>query len=335
MKSKEEITELLNQVQLPEEKDNQPLSIKILSVFGGILATLAFVAFLAIAGLYDSGAGLLILGSLSIGGAISLNKVSDKTITDTLSISTYIIGLSMIGFGCEQFSVDENIICLLFIGIALGSLRLVQNYILSFVSVLIISGSLYMLIMFNYEFAFNFEYSLPMNLYIFVYALITTYFFLNEAKLITQNPRLSKLYNPVRAGLMLSFLLALKFVNGWLSSVIIIPLIIYVVSILLTVLNINKKNNRIGIYALSLLLLLPTALYPAISGAMLILLLSFLVNYKTGLALSIVAFIYFICQYYYDLNFTLLTKSILMLSSGVLFIALYLFTRKAFTHEKI
>ena len=46
--------------------------------------------------------------------------------------------------------------------------------------------------------------------------------------------------------------------------------------------------------------------------------------------------IYFISQYYYDLNFTLLTKSILLFSSGVLFLLLYLFTHKNLTqNEKI
>jgi len=91
-----------------------------------------------------------------------------------------------------------------------------------------------------------------------------------------------------------------------------------------------------GIYALSILLLLPTVLSPAISGAILIILLSFLVNYKTSLVIGIAAFIYFVSQYYYDLHFTLLTKSILLFSSGILFLGLYLLTHKKLTsNEKI
>ena len=60
------------------------------------------------------------------------------------------------------------------------------------------------------------------------------------------------------------------------------------------------------------------------------------VNYKTGLVIGIISFIYFISQYYYDLNFTLLTKSIILFSSGIVFILFYLFTNKKLnTNEKI
>lgn len=170
-----------------------------------------------------------------------------------------------------------------------------------------------------------------------------------EAKIITTNKILSKLYNPVRIGLIFSFVAGLAFLGKkglgffpispnyiWLSSVIIIPVIIYLISLLFNILNITKIQHKTVIYIFAVLAFLPTVFSPAISGAILIILLSFFVNYKTGLVLGIIAFIYFISQYYYDLNFTLLTKSILLFSSGVIFIALYLFTHKKLTtNEKI
>jgi uncharacterized membrane protein len=108
------------------------------------------------------------------------------------------------------------------------------------------------------------------------------------------------------------------------------------VSTLFDVLNITKTQHKTVIYIFTVLSLLPTALAPAILGAILIMLLSFSVNYKTGLVVGVIAFIYFVSQYYYDLNFTLLTKSILLFSSGVFFVALYLFTHKKLTtNEKI
>jgi hypothetical protein len=109
MKNKNDIKELLdyfqnmedNPLQFDEEaivsayqKDNgnQSLSIKILSVFGGILASLAFLGFLFIAGLYNSNVGLLVFGGIFIAGSIWINKEYDKIIIDTLSVSTFIIG---------------------------------------------------------------------------------------------------------------------------------------------------------------------------------------------------------------------------------------------------
>lgn len=349
MRNKDDIKELLDYFQKTEDKPlqfdeeaivsayqkdngNQSLSIKILSVFGGILASLAFLGFLFIAGLYNSDVGLLVFGGIFIIGSIWINKEYDKIIIDTVSVSSFIIGFILLGFGCGQLKIDENIISIIFIIIAIGSLSIVQNYILSFVSVLIINGSILTLIISNKGYDF-------IHIYVSVLALTMTYFFLKEATIITTNKALSKLYNPVRTGLIFSFLSGLVFLGKkgilpvspdyiWLSSVIVISIIIYLFSVLFDVLNITKTRHKIGIYIFTVLALLPTALSPAISGTILIILLSFLINYKTGLVLGIISFIYFISQYYYDLNFTLLTKSILLFSTGVLFIALYLFTYK-------
>lgn len=342
--------ELLDYLQTTEEKivefdeesivasyqknnDNQSFSIKILSVFGGILVSLAFLGFLALAGLYDSEIGLMLFGTLCMAGAIWINKKYDKIIIDTVSISSFIIGFILLGFGFNLLGISANIVNIILIIIAFCSLSIVHNYLLSFISVLIINGCIIKLILSNNA------YNNLIHVYIFALVIIVTYLFMKEAKIITASKACSKLYNPIRIGLTVSFLSGLIFlgIKGilaispdyiWLSSIIIISAIVYLVSILFGVLQINKTRQKIIIYIVTILLLLPTALSPAISGAILIILLSFLVNYKTGLVLGIIAFIYFISQYYYDLNFTLLTKSILLFSSGILFIALYLFTNK-------
>jgi hypothetical protein len=320
--------------------ENQSLAIKILSVFGGLLASLAFLGFLFIAGLYNSDVGLLLFGGIFIAGSIWINKEYDKIIIDTVSVSFFIIGFILIGFGCSQLQVNENIISIVFIIIALSSLSIVQNYILSFASVLIINGSILTLIISNNGYD-------VIHIYVCSIAPILTYLFLNEAKIITTNKALSKLYNPAKTGLILSFFTGLFFLGKkgilpvspnyiWLSSIVIISIIIYLTSTLFKVINITETRHKISVYIFTVLVLLPTVLSPAISGGILIILLSFMVNHKTGFALGIVAFVYFISQYYYDLIFTLLTKSILLFSTGVLFIALYLFTHKKLTkNEKI
>ena len=99
MSDKKDIKELLDYLQTTEKKsldfdedaivaayqknnDNQSLPIKILSIFGGILASFAFLGFLFIAGLYDTKIGLLMFGILFIAGAIWINKKYDKIIID-------------------------------------------------------------------------------------------------------------------------------------------------------------------------------------------------------------------------------------------------------------
>ena len=81
------------------------------------------------------------------------------------------------------------------------------------------------------------------------------------------------------------------------------------------------------IYALSLLTLLTTILAPAISGSLLIVLLAFKVNYRTGFVMGLIALVYGIGQYYYDLQFTLLVKSIMLMASGALFLLFYFYLK--------
>ena len=358
MRTKENVKEILNHLQITEgeefkfdeeaiigeyQKNNankSGLSIKILIILGGFSASLAFLGFLFITGLYNSDIGLFVFGIGFIAGAIWVNKKYDKLIIDTLSVSTFVIGYSLFGFGLSQLNVDETTISLIFMIIAFCSLSITQNYILSFTSVLIVNGSILALIIINKSYGLIHIYSSAL-------ALILTYSFLKEAKIISTSKKLSKLYNPVRTGLILSFLAGLVFPGKrglipespnfiWLSSLITILAILYLISILFKVINLKTTKHRIIIYAISFILLMPTLFSPAISGSILIILLSFLVNFKTGLALGIVTFIYFISQYYYDLNLTLLIKSEILFSSGILFLLLYLFTHKKLaTNEKI
>ena len=352
MKDEENIKELLAYFQTTEKNEflidkeaiekafqknngSQSLAIRILSILGGLLASLTFIGFLFLAKLYDSDIGLLIFGTLCIAGAIWINKVYYEIIMDTLSVSVFTIGFILWGLGLNKLHVTENSISIVFILIAISSLYIVQNYILSFLAILIINGSILAIIISNK----NFDLIL---IYVSFLAILLAYLFLHEAKIISINKAISKLYNPLRIGLIFSFLSGLIIFGKkgilpvsneyiWVPSVIIISTIIYLLSYLFEILEIIKTNQKISISVFCFLLLLLTVLSPAISGSILIVLLSFFVNYKTGFVIGITALIYSISQYYYDLNFTLLTKSILLFSSGVIFTTLYLFTHKKLT----
>ena len=323
-----------------QEENKSSLAIKILSIFGGFLATLTFLSFLAITGLYNSKLGLLIFGIGFIISAIGLNKAYEKFIIDTFSISLYVIGFVLFAFGLSEANVDENIIAILISFIALSALIITQNFILSFISVLSINGNFIFLIISNNL------YDL-IHLYVTINTLILTYLFLNEAKIISTSKRMSQLYNPVRIGLVISLLFGLISIGKrhlipisqshiWLSSIVMILVIIYLVYSIIKINEIKTVKSKVMIYILSALILISTILSPSISGAIVVMLLSFLVNYKTGLAIGIISIIYFVSQYYYDLNFTLLTKSIILLVSGVMFLLFYLFTTKKLnSNEKI
>ena len=322
---------ILNEYAI-QESNKSSMTIKVLSVFGGFLATLSFIGFLAIAGLYKSEVGLLIFGIGFVILAILLNKKFDKLIIDTFSISLYMAGLILMTFAFSELDINFNIAAIIIGLTALISLIITQNFILSFISVLTISGSFIAMIIYNNT------YNL-IHLYIAVYILAITYIFLYEAKFMTSNKKLSRLYSPVRIGLIFSLLFGLAAIGKkdliditenyiWLTSVVTISVIFYLVYTIIKIHEIDALKNKVLIYALSGFLLIPTLYAPSISGAMVIILLSFLVNYKTGLTIGILSIICFMSQYYYDLNITLLTKSIILMVSGMVFMAFYIFTIK-------
>ena len=323
-----------------EGSSNQSLQIKLLSVFGGILASLAFLGFLGITGLYESGTGLLFFGIVFITGAVSIKRDQHNIIIDTVSVGIFIIGYLMLGVGLMQLRINHNLVWFFLMIIAIITLIFSDSYLQSFLSVLIINASMFTLIVSN-------EYYYLIHAAISLLTLLMSYCIVQEARLITIHNSVVQKYNPIRIGLVLSFLAGLFFIGKkdisplaphsiWLSSVIIIPMIMYMVSKIVAIVNITDTQTKTAVYMVATLIVLPTTLAPAIAGAMLLLLVSFMVNFKTGLVLGIVSLIYFIAQYYYDLNFTLLTKSIVLFSSGILFIALYLFTHKRLiSNEKV
>lgn len=356
MRNKENIEKLLSHFQNESSKeisfekenifkaykskeDHQSLAIKILSVFGGLLSGVAFIGFLFITNFFDSSQGLMIFGGICIAGSILLNKAVSKIIIDTMSVTFYLIGFVLLGIGLADSIENESIICFIFMLIALFSLFISQNYIFAFVSILMFNGCIVALLTFN-------DLTSWVYIYIALVAAATTFLFLNEAKIIAKKNIISKLYEPLRSAMVFTFLAVFIFLKEAIftsysfaffitASVVIILAILYVVYHLFKILNITETQHKTITLVATAVLLIPTAYSPAISGAILIILLSFMVNYKTGFGLGIIAFIYFMSMYYYDLQFTLLTKSIILFSSGILFLAIYLFTRKKLTSHEI
>lgn len=314
-----------------QDSNQSSLSIKLLSILGGVLASGAFVAFLGIAGLFDSEVALFLFGIAGVGIAIWLDRTYDKLSTDTLSVSIFFIGFILMLAGLLQMKVDANIISVIFILMSVGTLFFTQNYILSFLSVLIFCGSVLSFIPIN-------EVYQLLHAYTIVLAILLSYIMLNEARLITISKKLAVLYDPARIALIISFLFALigfgkrhliplSIEYNWVSTLGLFLITTYVIWRIFDLLGIQQVGIKIIVYLLSIAITIATAYAPAIMGSILVMLLSFWVNYKTGLAFGVIAMTYFIGQYYYDLDLTLLTKSIILFASGWLFLGLYWMTR--------
>ncbi len=324
--------QIITQAYIKEEENKSGLAIKVLAIFGGFLASLAFIGFLFITGILKSGIGLIVFGILLLGIAVGVSKIYDKTLHTTASIAMYLIGILLINLGCAELNLDVNIIALITFGIGLLTLVINQTLIISFVSIIISSISLLVLILSN-------DYHFWIHIYTVAMTIIFTYMILYEAKMIISSIQLSKLYIPIRIGLLFSVLFGLIAIGKkgltnvssdsiWISSIPLFIIVLYVVYNILQHLNIKDQKKKTIIYILSILMLLATVFAPSILGALLIILLCFLVRYITGVVIGIIALIYFVSQYYYDLNYTLLAKSAILFVSGVLFLVFHLFIRK-------
>lgn len=357
MKKEEQLKEWIKQLQesegqsfeIQEEKiietykegmEKQSFAIRLLSILGGGIASFLLLAFIMSFSLKHSDIGMLITGGLSIVFAIYMSKIPYRKTQETISVSVFLIGLFLIYLGVEGVFIKENSIYLLFILIAFACLFLTQQYLLSFISVLVIHLGVLLLILTNNTEDF-------LNLYVCLLAFGYSYLLLNEAKIIKRRIAFSKLFHPIKTASLIFLIIGLGFLANQsrlplhstyvlLSSAVLVLLILFLLPTIFKLWGVEKKKDKVLSYVLCVLVLVPTALSPAITGAILILLLSYHVNYKTGFVLGILAGVYFIGQFYYDLSLSLWTKSLLLFSSGVFFLLLFLFTNKRlYADEKV
>lgn len=302
------------------------VAIKILSIFGGIMASLAFIGFLAILGIYDSEIALMFIGALMVILSVLLNKYIDNILLDTFTISLYGIGVTMIGMSLNMHNDHEDATALLFIGIGLGTLLINRTYILSFLATLLVTGSLLFLIFQN-------EVTNFLHVYLVSIAVVLAFLYFKEARILLIHEAFSRLYNPIRVALVFSLIAGLIMTKdfehsgsvldkSWVTACVFLGLMLFVVYRLMKIIKVEGTKFYILGFAVTIVLIAPTIITPTIVGSLFLILLTYYAGHHSGVVIASVAFIYFISQFYYDLNFTLLTKSIVLMVSGLGFIVM-------------
>jgi hypothetical protein len=314
------------------------LPIKLLTIFGGFLATLFFMGFLFTTGLYNSNVAMLVFGVAFIVGSEVLNRLRDDLLLSSVSVSLNITGYLLFGTGVSELSNDTTL-ALTLATIAAVFILVSEGTVLVFLSVLVLSGSLMSL-----PYIFN----LPDLLHVFVglSAAILTYLSLHEAKLISQSPKLNKLYGPVRMGLVFSLVGVLILLSHqefdadrinhiWISTILLAVALLFVLHRIMQENAVTDYRTQTIVYACVCVMLVPTILTPSIAGALLIVLSSFYIGHRISFIVGLLALGYFIILYYYNLHLTLLAKSGILVLTGCLFLGgLYLLNRYISSHAK-
>ncbi len=328
-----------------EQKHN--LTIRVVSIIGGILTAFFFLGFLALTRVLRSETSYLLVGSLLIIATLAVSRLVIKSFLDAMNITLYVAGCVLVAFG---FGNHINIFFITLIGISILTFLLSRGFILPFLSVITFIISLFG------EITHLFSSSYPLEIAavpVMAAFLLTNLFEIKIYGLL--NNRLSRFghslskYMPFHYGLFTSCLvlmggLSIEFLILGVNHLAIFSIlsvfmwmgILVMVQRIMKVMQVDNPIRQTGIYILCLIICLPTVSAPYLSGSLLLILICFHYGYKAECAASLLLFIYAVSKYYYDLNLSLLIKSITLFFVGIGFIAAWYFlTQKRIKHEKV
>jgi|GEM_PF-2989874 len=319
------------------------LPIKVLSILGGLLGTITFLAFLGLSGIWKSQFSMGFLGVLFIAAVVAFSRAAKNILLDTSMITLYVAGCALLAVSFESLGFNDkgNADLRLIVMMAVGALTVAfgEGFMLQLFAVLIFNGSLFCFIPEHHAYGGLF---LP----VIVIGIALLLLIASEAKILSSDPKINHAYKAVQTGFFLSYaggLLAtacdghfdLYYGNMWMVS------LFHLSAILILAYGLTQRFDvpmeRFAIIALACVIFVAATFFaPYVSGGLLLLMLSFHYGRRTQTGISIVLLIYFVGQYYYDLRCTLLVKSGILFLSGILLMGVWLiFQSQLKAHEEV
>jgi hypothetical protein len=306
--------------------------VKIVSIIGGILGTQFFSGFLLVSGIAESGIALLFTGWLFWAGAMFFIRRTNLLVLDTMVVTIYLLAYILISYGLNLLKWHENSIALIVIFLSLIAIFFIRHSVLAFFTFAMMFASGIFLF-------FNNHLGSWAQLWPAVLACLILLLYWKEASYISFHPRVNYWYKPLLIVLVLLFIGFLQLLGKrhWVdglgdyfsfTSLWLMVLLGWVVYQILPYFGINRPLQKLGIVLILLIILLPTHRSPAIAGILLLLLLSFRSGDRWVWMLSLLAMAVFMFEFYYDLDYTLLTKSYILMGTGFGMLLFYYFTRK-------
>lgn len=318
-----------------EQKNN--LTIHVVSIIGGILTAIFLLGFLALSSIIDSQESSLIAGCVLMIATLTISRLIIKPFLDAMNITLYIAGCVLLAFGISD---NVNILFGVLLGVSILTFILSKGFILPFLSVILFNISLFGEIAHLY----SSWYPLQIAVVPIVAAFLLTNLY--ERRLLNRlkESNYSSKYRPFHAGLFISSIFALSGtsstyltsgMNEWIISIFLWMGILLMVHKIMRVMEVENPASKAGIYLLSVVICLPTLFAPYVSGSLLLILICFHYGYMAECGAALLLFVYSISKYYYDLNTTLLVKSLTLFFIGIALItAWYFFTQKRTNNEK-
>jgi hypothetical protein len=313
--------------KLKKDQGGAPLPLRLLSIAGGLLSAVAFTAFLLISNIIRDAMSNMIAGVVFILASFLLPRWKNNLALDTFSISMLTIGLILTGMAVADVGWSDVQMSILYVAMGIITVIVTASHIQVFAGGMIFFGSLLALI-------FSTEWLEGIHLYNLLTIASVTFVMLYEAVAIERGGRLLWLYLPIRNAAILACFTGLMIMSVgryasltprwiWLSYLPIAGSLLYFIRHL-SIELISADALRQWKWMVAILLItLPTAMNPAISGALLLMLLGFYAGHRSALFLGIAGVPLFIGIWYYHLSLSLLHKSYWLMAAGLVCVAAY------------
>lgn len=307
------------------------LAVRILSVVGGLLAALCLILFLMLSPIIRSEAALTVIGICAIAAAIVGNRTINQLFLDTSITAFYVAGCLALCFAMSRSHMNVQLICCTFMLIAALTFVCSKGAFFPFLSVLLFNTAFTWAII---EATQKLEVS---QVVVGVMGIVFLALNLFEARFVASGLAMKRLFRPLHSGFFLSFICGLVWMSGigytFDKSVAILSVLIWIGIVLMLhrvmkAMKVTRRETEVSVYVISLILLVPTIFAPALSGALLLLLICFGYGHRVEVGASLILLIYTIGKYYYDLQLTLLAKSATLFFTGIVLLLIWYFFHK-------
>lgn len=306
-----------------KEKASQPWYIRGCAGFSAWLAALFFTAFLAYAEIITDGIGAFIIGLIFCAVAIGISRSNtDSDFAWQGALALCLTGQLLFLYGIYDLLDVSNITLIMLATVALEIVLiwLYNDRLLRFISTVAIITAITVLID---------DLNLP-NLIPFLsisLAVGIVIIWENEVSLIRS--KMESIYQPVGYGITLGMLgvISLPVVSiievtmWWVSTVGLLLILLAVIYRIVAYHNLSLQAGGVILAFMgAVLLAIPAIQIPGIIGSLTILLLGFHKGNQVLMGIAGIFLAYFVTLFYYDIDITLLLKSIALIGSGILFL---------------
>lgn len=318
--------------------DSSGIIIKVITVLGSFVGSGFLLTFFFAQTLFREPKPMLVLALLLLGISVYLTNKVKLLVFDASFIALMLYSGVIMGVGLNGMKVSASMICYSYCIVGIVCFIFSDNEIQKLIAILTSFMSIGWIIHIQ-------KWAWLFHLYNLLLTAALLYLLLNEASLLT-NKYFTQRFTALKYACMIMFLTILSTISlnklpddtvpyTWLSSIVIIVSILWLIKPIATLIGVTG-NKIIYIQIIVLLVLMPTMIFPAISGTLLLVLLCFKINDLKGWVIGLICLLYFIIQFYYDLTYNLLIKSELLLITGFFFAFIYfLFQKKIQINEKV